>query len=230
MNILIIVSYIENVNRSFAWELADKSDYIICADGGQLIAKNFDIKPDLCIGDFDSTDSINVDNNDPSTARNYRIFDCEYMTYPAEKSITDGEAAINQAVKRFNDTQLNISVLGGIGGRLDHTIGAINTVRKYLNKQVSIRLKDMKNSAEFISSEINNSISIEASGYYKFFSVIPYTDEACGVTIRGAKYNLNNYNMKKLETLGISNEIKNKDGIATISVRDGDLLVIRSSD
>ena len=230
MNILIIVSYVENSDKQFALKLANKSEYIICADAGQFIAAKYEIKPNLCVGDFDSTDIINMDNDNPNNIKNYKLFDCEDVTYPAKKNLTDMEAAIEEAISRFPIDKLNISILGGIGGRLDHTIGAINTMRKYSDKRVQIRLIDMKNSAWFISSEIINSISIMKSKYYKYFSVIPYTYDVKGLTIKGAKYNLNDYNMKRLGSLGISNEIAEDSNFAMISLQKGDLLIIRSTD
>lgn len=230
MNILIIVSYVENVNQFFAKSLSENSDFIICADAGQLIAKTYDIKPDLCVGDFDSTDSVNVDKDNPGDLKNYMIFDCEYITYSSKKNFTDAEAAIDEAISRFPACELNISVLGGIGGRLDHTIGAINTIRKYSSRRVNIRLVDLKNTVSFISSDLNNHITIKVSKYYKYFSLIPYTDEVLGVTVKGARYNLDNFNMKRLGSLGISNEIAEGENETAISISKGDLLVIRSSD
>lgn len=230
MNILIILSYVENKTKAFAKSLAKESDYIICADAGQLIAKEYDITPNLCVGDFDSTNAINIDTTNNEDIKNFRLFDCKYITYPAKKNLTDAEAAIEEGIMRFPNGKLNISLLGGIGGRLDHTVGAINTIRKYSSKRVNIRLVDMKNAAFFISSELKDQITIEKSEYYKFFSLIPYTDEVIGVSVIGAKYNLDNFNMKRLGSLGISNEIETGSDSATITLTKGDLLIVRSSD
>lgn len=234
MKILIIVSYIEKINSDFARSLASKSDYIVCADAGQFIAKKYGIIPDVCIGDFDSTNARNIDNKYACDAQNYKVFDCEYITYPAEKNLTDAEASLEHVVNLFRETSLDIIILGGIGGRLDHTIGALNTIREYSSSRVRVRLLDMKNCAEFISSEFNYSIRIEASPFYKFFSVIPYNEYADGVSISGAKYNLDNVRMERLGTLGISNEIaksaERDTSAAQIQVTYGELLIIRSSD
>ncbi len=89
----------------------------------------------------------------------------------------------------------------------------------------------MKNTAEFISSKANNTISLPYSKNYKYFSIIPYDEVARGVTIKGAKYNLDNYDLTRAGTLGISNEVLDKnDKIATVTISDGDLLIIRSND
>lgn len=231
MNILIILSYVENSNNSFVKELVKKSEYIICADGGQIFAKNHNIYPDLCVGDFDSTSELNIDNKDTNNIKNYRLFNSEYVTYPSEKNLTDAEASIKEAIDRFNNKKLDITLLGGIGGRLDHTLGAINTIRKYSSKNIKIRLVDMKNTAEFISSKANNTILLPYSKNYKYFSIIPYDEVAIGVTIKGAKYNLDDYDLTRAGTLGISNEVLDKnDKIATVTISDGDLLIIRSND
>ena len=53
-------------------------------------------------------------------------------------------------------------------------------------------------------------------------------EKVVGVTITGVKYPLDNYDMYGFNTLGISNEIV--DDEATISIKDGILLVIESND
>lgn len=51
------------------------------------------------------------------------------------------------------------------------------------------------------------------------------------MTIKGAKYNLDDYDLTRAGTLGISNEVLDKnDKIATVTISDGDLLIIRSND
>ena len=66
---LIILSYVDHPSDRLLYQLTEDADYIICADGGQMIARNFNIIPDAVIGDFDST---TIDQR----------FDCLYITYP----------------------------------------------------------------------------------------------------------------------------------------------------
>ena len=106
---LIILSFVEKIDVSHLNAISSISDYIICADGGVDIAKTYGIMPDCVIGDFDSTINSNR-------------LDCLYITLPSEKDFTDTEAAINHAIELgIRD----ITVYGGIGGRLDHTLGNV---------------------------------------------------------------------------------------------------------
>lgn len=229
---LIIVSYIERCNAEFARELASEAGSVVCADAGQLIAKDYGITPDFVIGDFDSTDPVNIDNAD-SNASNYRIFDCEYRTYPAEKNTTDAEAALEYAVEELGAD--DIIILGGIGGRLDHTLGAINTVREFCLPGLRIRLMDMRNCAEFLFAP--GKMTIEKNPSYKFFSIIPYDLYSEGITVTGAKYPLQDAKIPRASALGVSNEISNaldevtgRIDTATISIQKGDVIIVRSDD
>ena len=55
---------------------------------------------------------------------------------------------------------------------------------------------------------------------------MPLYEEAHGVSIKGAKYNVTNIDMYNDRTLGIGNEIV--DESAVISVKDGSLYIARS--
>lgn len=206
---LIILSYYENRDRAQLLDAAEDADYIICADGGADIACEYGIMPDCVIGDFDST---SMDDR----------FDCLYITYPAEKDLTDSEACLLHAVEKEYD---DITIFGGIGGRLDHTLGNISLLSEFYSNDRSIKFADSSNSISLLR---NGSVEILPSAYYKYFSIVSLDDHADGVSIAGAKYPLDSIRLERASTLGISNEIA--DDMAVVTVRDGALLIIRSSD
>lgn len=205
---LIILSYVNYPSDQLLYQLTEEADYIICADGGQMIARNYNILPDVVIGDFDST---SIDEK----------FDCLYITYPAEKDITDAEASLNHAVEMGCD---DVTCYGGIGGRLDHMLGNISILSKYSEK-MKLRFLDDRN---YLTMVTNGSIVLPKSLRYHYFGVVPLDREARGVTISGAKYQLSNVDMKRASTLGISNEVSGD--AARVSVKKGSLLIARSSD
>lgn len=208
-NCLIILSYIEYLNKDQLKSIAYKSDYIICADGGQDVARRLGIKPDCVIGDFDSSN-------------HQKIFDCEYITYPVEKSLTDAEACLNYALEqKYN----NIIFYGGMGGRFDHTLGALSLLIQGSKSFARVRLIDAKNIVEVIR---NTSVTLHKLSNYNYFGVIPVYECAHGVSISGAKYTLDNCDMYKDKTLGIGNEIEGES--ALISVREGSLFITRSKE
>ena len=78
--------------------------FVISADSGYNKCAKLDIKPDLIIGDFDSSDV-------PDT-------DIKTIILPVRKDDTDTFFAVKYAIKQgFND----LVILGGIGSRFDHT-------------------------------------------------------------------------------------------------------------
>lgn len=165
--------------------------------------------PDCVIGDFDST---NTDDR----------FDCLYITYPAEKDLTDSEACLFHAIEKKYD---DIEIFGGIGGRLDHTLGNISLLSEFYQEGRSIRFVDSKNSITLLR---NGSLKLFPDKYYKYFSIISLDEYSNGVSIIGAKYPLDDIILKRASTLGISNELAADKAVVT--VRDGTLVIVRSSD
>lgn len=206
---LILLSYMECVTPDMAQELAEPADYIIAADGGQNRAREFGLQPDCVIGDFDST-TLNED------------FDCLYITYPAEKDLTDTEAALTHALEKGCR---NVILLGGMGGRLDHTMGNIGLLDKYYNSFDHMEFIDGKNRMELLK---DSGRTLKRDARYKYFGLVSLNAEASGIDIRGAKYELTGASLERASTLGVSNEFS--EDTVEIYVREGTLLIVRSAD
>lgn len=206
---LILLSYMECVTPDMAQELAESEDYIIAADGGQNRAREFGLQPDCVIGDFDST-TLNED------------FDCLYITYPAEKDLTDTEAALTHALEKGCR---NVILLGGMGGRLDHTMGNIGLLDKYYSSFDHMEFIDGKNRMELLK---NSGRTLKRDARYKYFGLVSLNAEASGIDIRGAKYELTGASLERASTLGVSNEFS--EDTVEICVREGTLLIVRSAD
>lgn len=206
---LILLSYMECVTPDMAQELAESADYIIAADGGQNRAREFGLQPDCVIGDFDST-TLNED------------FDCIYITYPAEKDLTDTEAALTHALEKGCR---NVILLGGMGGRLDHTMGNIGLLDKYYNSFDHMEFIDGKNRMELLK---DSGRTLKRDARYKYFGLVSLNAEASGIDIRGAKYELTGASLERASTLGVSNEFS--EDTVDIYVREGTLLIVRSAD
>ena len=87
---------------------------------------------------------------------------------------------------------------------------------------------DGKNSMQLLDSESCNSILLTHTSAYRYFSLVSLDSIADGVSITGAKYNLDNASISRASTLCISNEIILNQ--AHISVHHGKVLLIRSGD
>ena len=206
---LILLSYMECVTPDMAQELAESADYIIAADGGQNRAREFGLQPDCVIGDFDST-TLNED------------FDCLYITYPAEKDLTDTEAALTHALEKGCR---NVILLGGMGGRLDHTMGNIGLLDKYYSVFDHMKFIDGKNKMELLK---DSGRTLKRDARYKYFGLVSLNAEAFGIDIRGARYELTGASLERASTLGVSNEFS--EDTVEIYVREGTLLIVRSAD
>ena len=89
-------------------------DYIICADGGTRQASALDLKPDLVIGDMDSTDSAYLQHLQADGVLIER--------YPRAKNETDLELAIQRAIEL---KPKEIIIVAALGGRIDQTLANI---------------------------------------------------------------------------------------------------------
>lgn len=192
-----------------------KNDFIICADKGYVYAKSAKIKPDILIGDFDS---LNIDLPD----------DINIVHYPSEKDDTDTMLCLKYALDRDFE---EIVLIGGIGGRIDHTIANIQAMAYTLDNwqgndryQKRISMIDDKN---WIIMLKNNAISL--TGHEgQLLSIASFTNESKKVSTTGLHWNLREATLANTFPLGVSNFFE--DTKVTISVGDGTLLVILSQD
>ncbi len=204
---IIITSFIESETDMNSH--IDDGDYIICTDGGYDIASAHGIKPDLLLGDFDSIGS--------ELPKNVKI-----QRFSPEKDYTDLDLALKTAAKSGFD---EVVILGGIGGRLDHTVANLQLLYHYDKFFGSLTMLDGRNRCFLLDSAKNGSVSLpREDGCY--LSVFSLAERSRGVTIKGAKYEISDHTLSRDFPLGVSNEFKEKDTI--ISVNDGILLIVIS--
>lgn len=183
--------------------------YVICADGGYANAARAGIKPDLIIGDFDS-----YGGELPS--------DVPVQKLPVEKDDTDTGRSVAFAIEQGFD---DITIIGGIGGRFDHTIANVQTLAGACDKGVSIRMVSLGNEITCVK---NGSITLPCREGWKI-GVFSLTNESIGIDLEDVYYSLSDASLTNLFPLGVSNEfLPGKD--AKITVRDGMLLVVISRD
>ncbi len=185
--------------------MPEKNDFVIAADAGYDYLLQSGVKPDLVIGDFDSRDGkIPSEKN--------------VITLPVMKDDTDIAAAFKEGWKRG---YREFHIFGSMGGsRFAHTVA---------NVQLISNIAEMGGKAWLyggneITTAIHNScISFgkENEGYISIFSM---SDVSEGVTIKGLKYTLDDYELKNTIALGVSNEFIGED--SEISVKKGTLLVV----
>ena len=179
-------------------------DYFIYCDSGLKHRDNLGIEPDLVIGDFDSYE-------EPSG-------DFEVIVLPIAKDDTDTVFAAKEAMARGFE---NFLLIGVIGGRIDHTMG---------NIAILLMLDTAKKKAEIIDDYSELEIVSNGKAYvdesYPFFSLLSATGYAKGVTVRNAKFALDNAEISCDYQYGVSNEVM-PGKIAEIEVKEGRLLLVK---
>lgn len=247
---LVIAAHAEGLNmlREQAKEWA--YDFILCADAGQKIAQQLALRPNAFIGDFDSSPqpageyidlspSAAILSSDLAAQLSLSVHTCILASevsddeelqeniqplvflLPSEKDMTDTEAAIDIA------SQLgfaHIDVLGGFGGRLDHTLGNVALLAKYVDSPIHLRVFDGINSVTMVGPGTH---TVARNGY-TYFGVLPYGGCARSVSLSGVKYSVQNIELSDSSTLGVSNEITH--AYATVSCEEGYLLLVHSRD
>ncbi|MBQ4595459.1 MAG: thiamine diphosphokinase [Firmicutes bacterium] len=207
-NIVIITSYIDT-NLSLL-PYTNDADFIICLDGGWDIASGENILPDLIMGDMDSLMGELPEN-------------VPIERFKPEKDYSDLELALKKAAQL---NAVNVTVIGGIGGRLDHTIANIQLLSQYTNCFDSLIMKDGRNKCFVINENQKKGIALPYDDN-SYFSVFSLSEKCTGLTINNAKYPLTDYTLPRTGSLCVSNEfIGEKD--AVLSIENGTLLVIIS--
>jgi len=112
-------------------------------------------------------------------------------------------------------------IYGGTGGRADHSFANYSLLLFIAKRGMRARLVGVRDEALVI---VNGSIELPKTECGKYFSVFAFGGEALGVSIKNAKYEVENLTLTPDFPLGVSNEFC--DTPPTVSVNFGSLLVI----
>jgi thiamine pyrophosphokinase len=207
---ILIPSYVEGQITNLITILP--TDLILCADSGLLQAFNAGLVPHAVIGDMDSLEEAGFDQS--------RLPDgILWIKAPREKDETDTALCMEYALTLGCD---EIVIVGGLGGRLDHTLANLQNMVGFSHKGVHVSLLDENNQVHILT---DHSLNLEPLPGYAV-SVLSWTPVSSGVTLTGMAYPLTNATLTHNFPLGVSNEIIGTS--ATIQVRHGTLLVICS--
>jgi len=185
-------------------------DVCIAVDGGYHNAKKLGERVDVLVGDLDSIQNVPRDE----------VKDIRQV--PAEKDVTDTQLALEIALEAGAD---EIIMVGGLGGRLDHTLANLGVLEDMFDRHIHGYAVDGQNRVHFIRS----TSTLIARSSYKYISLLPADQEIKGVTIEGGKYPLKNQRLKRnMAGFTVSNEITGN--VVFISVKKGGVYIIESRD
>lgn len=240
-NCIIITAYIEGSLSELLDTSSLEDAFIICADAGYDAAKAAGVKPDLILGDFDSMRGSLPD--DP---------DVKIVTFPSRKDYTDTGLALKTAL---DSGCIDVTIIGGIGGRLDHTIANIQDIVSFSQKGLRIIMRDSRNQLSVLDSGnymifpdgqiVSDQFSSFGFSSDELFdvdhegrtakakrdiaaniSLFAYSSEAV-VSISGVGYPISHHMLTNTYPLGVSNEFT--ADYATLTIHEGIVLLLLCS-
>ena len=190
----IITAYV----KGDAAALIPADSFILCADGGKAIADKAGISCDIHIADMDSSRE-----------------GCPDILLPTVKDDTDTLACLKYAADHGFAEAV---IIGGIGGRLDHTFANLQCLKWAQQHGIAAELRDSQTSVKLL---LKGTYDVPCDK--KFISLFAYSETA-DISISGAKYSGEHILIDNAMPLGVSNEPANDT--AHIKVHSGEVLMI----
>ena len=178
-------------------------DYVIAADRGYDSLMAFNVQPDLVVGDFDSL------GHTPSHPNVIQL--------PAEKDDTDMIFALRKGLelgyRRF-------VLLGGVGGRVEHTYANLQLLDWLTTHGAQGFLAGEKT----VATALRDGEMVFSPSMSGYLSVFCNSGSAEGVTLENLKFPLDNQTLSGTFPLGVSNEFIGS--AARVAVKSGSLILI----
>ena len=197
------------VRTEFITEHPKADDLCIAADSGYHTARALGERIDILLGDFDSIGDMPRDEG------------MEIQRVPAEKDYTDTQLAVEIALDKGAE---DIIIVGGLSGRLDHTLSTLAILEDLHGRGVYATLTDGQSRARYLKS----SSTLIARSPYKYLSIVAVDETVKGVDIEGCKYPLKRATLSRRNQFAVSNEITGN--LAFIAVKKGGVYIIESRD
>ena len=157
---------------------------VIAADGGARHASLLNLKLDLWVGDFDSSEGLEF----PGVKR---------LEFDTDKNATDFELAV-QAAKDAGATRA--TVFGAFGGRFDHTLAIALCAAKNALEGFEMMLSSGFETGWILTSTLE--LFLEKN---QTFSVLALSPTVTGLFITNAKWKLENAVLEFGTGFGVSN-------------------------
>ena len=191
--------------------LLGDADLLVAADGGAESLDRVGRRPDLLIGDLDSTGPALVERLAMSAVRIER--------HPVDKEVSDTELALRAAIDAGAD---EIVLLGAIGGdRLDHELANVLLLADPALAGRDVRLVHAGNTVRVVRS----GESLVVGGRIgDLVTLLPIGGEATGITTDGLRWPLDAATLRMGRSRGLSNEIVAAP--ASVRLGSGVLLIV----
>ena len=162
-----------------------EGDFVLACDKGYAYCRREGIVPDLVLGDFDSYHG-GLPEGVP------------VLRYPVEKDDTDTMLAVRWAAEQGFEA---VRLCCCFGGRLDHLLSNVETMHYAVTLGMEAEARDESTYLRILRPGSYTLPYREGQS----LSLIALTEQVTGLTIRGAKYEVENAALRKPTTLGQSN-------------------------
>ena len=183
---------------------------IIAADAGARHLIQVGLLPKIAVGDFDSLSADELAFLEQSG--------CDVRKHPCAKNETDTQLAADIAIAAGAK---EITVFGGIGGRLDHSLANIQLLVYMHDRGCTGRITDGVQTAVLLTD------NLELAGWHAgdILSILPLTPKLTGLTITGLRFPLTEAEIQMGITRTISNEFT-ESGTGCLTLTTGVAVVI----
>lgn len=209
---VLIVTGGSKPNNKLLLQKYEEAELVIAADSGCNVLYENALMPNIILGDFDS-----VDKNILEEIKKSKI---EVKVYNPEKDYTDTELAVYKAIELG---ARQITMLGATGSRLDHVMANIGLLNLLLDKGIKASIIDSNNEIFIINKD-----TVLQGVFGQTFSLQAYEGVVKNLTIKNAKYELKDYDLKVGSPLTVSNEFLH--GNVEINFESGKLIVFYTQD
>ncbi len=200
--LLVLAGDIGNVNLN-KLKIKKKINLVVAVDGGYNHLTDQNISIDFLIGDLDSI----------KNKKRLEISKINIIKLPTIKDQTDFRAALNYLNNSYNNLQIYIVGYASTN-RIDHLYSNLLNLKSnmiYINDYSEISL--LKSKTIFNPSKYY---------YYSFFA----QELVSGLSIKGFKYQLEDYTLKVNDPICISNQLN--DIVGEVNFKSGKLICIKT--
>ncbi|MEM6712973.1 MAG: thiamine diphosphokinase [Pseudomonadota bacterium] len=178
---------------------------VIAADGGIKHAQRLCVKPEIWLGDFDSS----------SQSDGAAFPTINRTSFPTAKNATDGALAIDTALKMGAQ---DIVLVGAFGGRTDHAFALMSYASALAARAIKVLMTNGDEEGRPLGPKPQSFDYTPGT----LFSVLGFTD-LDGLTLEGVRWPLDAIHLPFGDSLSISNEVTTK---LTASVTSGAALLL----
>nr|WP_122013320.1 thiamine diphosphokinase [Maliibacterium massiliense] len=194
--------------RALIQRQAQGAEMVICADRGAQYALGAGVTPQVLIGDMDSIA--------PDALASCQRAGTQIIQQRPDKDFTDTELALLHAEELGAQ---NIVLLGGLGGRIDHTLSNLRLLLPFARRNVRITMMDPASAIFVATRTVTWRAPVGTT-----VSMFPLSEGVKVLRTQGLAYPLSDKTLPMDTSLCVSNVMQ--EARALVDVRDGYLMIM----